>query len=113
MRVELGIDVGAVHAVVNFTFFFFFFFVFIELVPCATGAGPASHGVRLWRGGSASRVLLHRLSFPRVPLHGHPEVRKRPWSPLWGRGEMATLVHRRAQLVSATSDVRCLSVPFV
>ena len=28
-------------------------------------------------------------------------------------GEMATLAPRRAQLVSGTSDVRCLSVPFV
>ena len=79
----------------------------------STDAGPASHRVRLWRGGSASRVLPHRVSFPRVPLHGHQEVRKRPWPPLWGRGEMATLAPRRAQLVSGTSDVRCLSVPFV
>ena len=85
MRVERGIDVGAALAAVNFTYFFFFF-VFIELVPCAAGADPASHGVRLWRGWSASRVLLHRVSFLRVPLHGHPEVRKRPWPPLWGRG---------------------------
>ena len=102
----------SVFAAVNFPYFFFFF-VFIELVPCATGADPASHGVRLWRGGSASRVLPHRVSFPRVPLHGHQEVRKRPWPPLWGRGEMATLALRRAQLVSGTSDARCLSVPFV
>ena len=104
-------DVGVKFAAVNFPYFFFF--VFIELVPCATGADPASHGVRLWRGGSASRVLPLRVSFPRVPLHGHQEVRKRPWPPLWGRGEMATLAPRRAQLVSGTSDARCLSVPFV
>ena len=37
-------------------------------------AGPASHRVRLWRGGSASKVLLHRLFFRRVRHHGHPKV---------------------------------------
>ena len=29
-----------------------------------TDADPASHRVRLWRGGFASKVLLHRLLFP-------------------------------------------------
>ena len=108
---DARMDVGVKLAAVNFPYFFFS--VFIELVPSTAGADRASHGVRLWRGGSASRVLPHRVSFPRVPLHGHQEVRKRPWPPLWGRGEMATLAPRGAQLVSGTSDARCLSVPFV
>ena len=54
-------DVGVTFAAVNFPYFFFF--AFIELVPCATGADPASHGVRLWRGGSASRESYH-IVFP-------------------------------------------------
>ena len=54
-------DVGVTFAAVNFPYFFFF--VFFELVPCATGADPASHGVRLWRGGSASTVAFF-LFFP-------------------------------------------------
>ena len=41
------------------------------------------------------------------------DIQKYEEAPLWGRGEMATLAPRRAQLVSGTSDVRCLSVPFV
>ena len=42
-----------------------------------TDADPASHRVRLWRGGSASKVLLHRLFFRRVRLHGRPPVEQR------------------------------------
>ena len=54
--------------------------------PFSTNAGPASHRVRLWRGGSASKVLLHRLFFPQVRLHGRPEVCNFPWLLLWSRG---------------------------
>ena len=49
-------------------------------------ADPASHRVRLWRGGSASKVPLHRVFCPRVRLHGHPEVCNGPWLLLWSRG---------------------------
>ena len=56
MRGERGIDVGAAFAAVNFPYFFFVFFV---LVPCATGADPASHRVRLWRGGSTSSLFSY------------------------------------------------------
>ena len=96
-------DVGVTFAAVNFPYFFLF--VFIELVPCATGEDLASHGVRLWRGGSASKVLLHRVSFP--------EVRKRPGPHCGAEGRWRRWRLARAQLVSGTSDVRCLSVPFV
>ena len=51
-----------------------------------TDADPASHRVCLWRGGSASKVLLLRVFFPRVRLHGHPEVCNCPWLLLWSRG---------------------------
>ena len=44
-----------------------------------TDADPASHRFRLWRGGSASKVLLLRLFLPRVHFHRRLEVRKRPW----------------------------------
>ena len=56
--------------------------------PFSTDAGPPSHRVRLWRGGSASKGLLHRLFFRRVRLHGHPEVCNGPWLLLWSRGEV-------------------------
>ena len=59
--------------------------------PFFTDADPTSHRVRLWRGGSASKVLLLRVFFPRVRPRGCPEVCKGPWPPLRGRGEMATL----------------------
>ena len=39
-----------------------------------TDADPTSHRVRLWRGGSASKVLLLRVFFPRVRPHAHSEV---------------------------------------
>ena len=55
--------------------------------PFSTDADPTSHRVRLWRGGSASKVLLHRVFFPRVRLHGHPGVCNGPWLLLWSRGE--------------------------
>ena len=50
-------------------------------------ADPTSHRVRLWRGGSASKVLLHRVFFPRVRLHVHPGVCNGPWLLLWSREE--------------------------
>ena len=52
-----------------------------------TDADPTILRVRLWQGGSASNVLLPRLFFPRVRLHGRPEVRECPWLLLWSRGE--------------------------
>ena len=52
-----------------------------------TDADPTSHRVRLWRGGSASKVLLHRVFFSRVRRHGHPEVCNGPWLLFWSRGE--------------------------
>ena len=58
---DARMDVGVTSAAVNFPYFFFF--VFIELIPCDTDADPASHGVRLWRGGSASTVAFF-LFFP-------------------------------------------------
>ena len=58
MTGERGTDVGVTFAEVYFLFFFFAFHV-----PCATGANPASHGVRLWRGGSASTVAPSSSSF--------------------------------------------------
>ena len=54
--------------------------------PFSTDADPTSHRVRLWRGGSASKVLLPRLYLPRVHLHRRLEVRKRPWLLVWSRG---------------------------
>ena len=33
--------------------------VLVVLVPCATGADPASNRVRLWRGGSASNLFFY------------------------------------------------------
>ena len=51
-----------------------------------TDADPAIHRVRLWRGGSASKVLLHRLFFRRVRLHGRPKVCNGPWLLPWSRG---------------------------
>ena len=57
MRGERGIDVGATFAAVNFPYLFFF--VFFVLVTCVTGADPASHRVRLWRGGSASSLFFY------------------------------------------------------
>ena len=50
---------------------------------------------------------LPRVFFPRVRLHGRPEVRRGPWPPLRGRGEMAIWSFRRtaARLVSSTSDL--------
>ena len=41
MKGERGIGVGAAFAAVYFPFFFFF--AFYVLVPCVTGADPASH----------------------------------------------------------------------
>ena len=38
--------------------------------PFFTDADPTSHRVRLWRGGSASKVLLLRVFFPRVRPRG-------------------------------------------
>ena len=64
-----------------------------------TDADLASHRVRLWRGGSASKVPLHRLSFRRVRLRGRPEQRKGPWLLLWSRGEMAGQRRWRSQLL--------------
>ena len=48
-------------------FAFFFFFAFYVLGPCVTGADPASHGVRFWRGGSASTPAFSLL-FPFIVL---------------------------------------------
>ena len=42
---------------------------FSSVFRFSTDADPTSHRVRLWRGGSASKVLLSRLFFPRVRLH--------------------------------------------
>ena len=65
MKGEEGSGVGAKFAAVYFPFFFFF--AFYVLVSCVTGADPASHGVRLWRGGSAS-TLAFSLFFPFIVL---------------------------------------------
>ena len=45
-----------------------------QVFRLSTDADPTSHRVRLWRGLSASKVLHIRVFFPRVRLHGHPEV---------------------------------------
>ena len=65
MKGERGIGVGVTFAAVYFSFFFFF--AFYVLVPCVSGADPASHRVRLWRGGSAS-TLAFSLFFPFIVL---------------------------------------------
>ena len=64
------------------------FDVFHFIVPFSTDADPTSHRVRLWRGGSASKVLLHRLFFRRVHPHARPEVFNGPWLLLWSRGDV-------------------------
>ena len=56
--------------------------------PFSTDAGPASHRVRLWRGGPAYKVLLLPLLLPQVRLHGHLELRKGSWLLLWSREEL-------------------------
>ena len=48
--------------------------------PFFTDADPTSHRVRLRRGGSASKVVLLRVFFPRVRGHSPLEVCKSPWS---------------------------------
>ena len=70
--------------------FSYFFFVFFDIVPCVTGADPASHGVRLWRGGSASTVAFF-LFFPFIVLvyTDFSNYVSAPGLLLWGRGEMA------------------------
>ena len=45
-----------------------------QVFRLSTDADPTSHRVRLWRGGSASKVILLRVFFSRVRLHRHPEV---------------------------------------
>ena len=50
--------------------------------------------------GSASKVLLPRLYFPRVRLHGQPELRNGPWLLLWDGGT--------APLAVTAPSVRCL-----
>ena len=62
---ERGIGIVTTFAAEYFAFFFFF--AFYVLGPCVTGADPASHGVRLWRGGSASTPAFSLL-FPFIVL---------------------------------------------
>ena len=60
-----------------------------------TDAGPASHRVRLWQGGPASRYCRFRLPlflftgtcFPGVRLLALPEVRSGPWPLRRPRGD--------------------------
>ena len=47
---------------------FWYSSVFRFTVLYSADAGPASHRVRLWRGGPASKVLLLPLRFPQVRL---------------------------------------------
>ena len=94
-----------------------------------TDAGPASHRVRLWQGGPASRYCRFRLlvllltgtRLLRVRLLGHPNVRKRPW-PLWRprvassalpswRGLRLYAVHQMLSLCSLYSNSPLTSRP--
>ena len=80
-------------------------------VPFSTDANPTSHRVRLWRGGSASKVPLHRPFFRRVHPHGHPQVCNGPWLLQWSRGgrrDSAAGGHR-----SFCDPVCCQSAPCI
>ena len=63
-----------------------------------------SHRVRLWRGGSASRVLPLRLFFQRVRLQGQPEVHKGPLALLEQRGHGDGVVPPRS---ASAPYIRC------